>query len=84
MASTGGVATAVVNMSAMTDMPAEIKAYEQQIHITMYVSWAAHNNSTNCALLMILLLLFSFMQCIYNYIPVTNRVSTVYSVAASL
>ena len=33
---------------------------------------------------MYMLLFFTFMQCIYNYIPKTNHVSVVYSVAAVL
>ena len=33
-------------------------------------------------IIIIIILVITFMQCIYNYIPETNRVSIVYSVAA--
>ena len=35
-------------------------------------------------LLLLLLFLITSMQCMYNYIPATNHVPTVYSVAAVL
>jgi hypothetical protein len=35
-------------------------------------------------IIIIIIIIITFMQCIYSYIPETNHVSTVYSVAAIL
>ena len=35
-------------------------------------------------IIIIIILVITFMQCIYNYVPETNHVSIVYSVAAVL
>ena len=35
-------------------------------------------------IIIIIIIVFAFTQCIYNYIPETNYISSVYSVAAVL
>ena len=42
------------------------------------------NRNMIIIIIIIIILVTTFKQCIYNYIPVTNHVSTVYNVTAIL
>ena len=50
----------------------------------LYLYVALRIASDNIIIIIIIIIIITFMQCTYNYIPETNHVSTVYTVAAVL
>jgi len=48
------------------------------------LQWAGLSPDFIIIIIIIIIICHTFMTCIYNYLPETNRVSRVYSVAAVL
>jgi hypothetical protein len=58
---------------------------QKYLYEYMYIVCVQHQSAACMVLyIIIIILVITFMQGIYNYIPETNRVSRVYSVAAIL
>jgi len=61
-----------------------LNPYHQRLVQYKPLSSLHHGNPTNPFIIIIIILVITFMHGIYNYIPETNHVSRVYSVAAVL